>query len=355
MGKDILKDRQMSALEAQFEAQKIAFAPVIFQVARSMRDLKILDILFKHKDGLTLDELSELSNIPRLNLQVLCESAASANIIYEDDEKIFISKIGLFIRSDEMTQANLNFNHFVNYMGLQDLDKSIFSEKPEGLKHFGSWDTIYPALSSLPENVKKAWLEFDHFYSNKSFEEAIDILESLNPKSVLDIGGNTGKFAMAYRKQNMDISITVFDLPQQIKMLKQNIYENNISNISTVEANILLEDTKIPKGFDIVWMSQFLDCFSHEQIVDILKKVKLSMSENTQVMIMEPFWNRQDNKTAAFCIINTSPYFTALANGKSKMFKFEDLECCINEAGLKIEQIYDNIGKCQSILRCKKG
>lgn len=344
----------MSVIEAQFEAQKIAFAPIIFQVARSMKDLKILDILFKHRDGLSLDQLAKLSNVPRLNLQVLCESAASANIIYEEDEKFFISKIGLFIKNDEMTNVNMNFNHFINYFGLYDLDKSIMEERPVGLKHFGSWDTIYQAISSLPKEAKKAWLEFDHFYSDNSFNEAIKILENQNPKTILDIGGNTGKFAIAYKKENPNINITVLDLPQQIKMLKRNIYENSISNISTVEANILHDDTKIPSGFDIVWMSQFLDCFSHEQIVSILKKVKKSMQKDTQVMIMEPFWDRQDNKTAAFCVINTSPYFTALANGNSKMFKFSDLEDCIKEAGLKIVQIQDDIGKCQTILRCVK-
>lgn len=344
----------MSVIEAQFEAQKIAFAPMIFQVTRCMRDLKILDILFKHRDGLTLDELSEISKVPRLNLQVLCESAGSANIIYEEEDKFYISKIGLFLHNDEMTNVNFNFSHFINYLGLYDLDKSILEEKPVGLKHLGSWETIYQGISSLPSDFKKAWFEFDHFYSDNSFSEAIELLESLNPTSILDIGGNTGKFAIAYKNHNPNINITVMDLPQQIKMLKQNIYENNITNISTIGANILQEDTKIPKGFDLVWMSQFLDCFSHEQIISILKRVKESLDEHTKVMIMEPFWDRQTNKTAAFCVINTSPYFTALANGNSKMFKFGDLENCIKQSGLKITKIYDNIGRCQSILQCVK-
>ena len=45
-----------TALEAQYEAQKIAFAPIIFQVARSMRDLGILKTLYLHdKKGLTFE------------------------------------------------------------------------------------------------------------------------------------------------------------------------------------------------------------------------------------------------------------------------------------------------------------
>jgi hypothetical protein len=32
-------------------------------------------------------------------------------------------------------------------------------------------------------------------------------------------------------------------------------------------ANLLDEKTVFPKGFDAIWMSQFLDCFSETEIV----------------------------------------------------------------------------------------
>ena len=36
-------DDKKSAFQAQFDAQKIAFAPIMFQAARSLRDLGILE------------------------------------------------------------------------------------------------------------------------------------------------------------------------------------------------------------------------------------------------------------------------------------------------------------------------
>lgn len=143
------------------------------------------------------------------------------------------------------------------------------------------------------------------------------------------------------------------DLPQQIKLAKQTIYEKNINNISTIEANILMDDSLIPTGFDIIWMSQFLDCFKEEQILYILNKIKKTLTDNSEVCIMEPFWDRQNNETAAYCVINTSPYFTAMANGYSKMFKYSDFEKLVLESGLAIIETIDNIGLCQTIIRCK--
>lgn len=344
---------KLTALEAQYEAQRIAFAPIIFQVARTMRDLKILDLLSKNKNGLTYEELSKKTNLTKYAIQVLCETALSANIIFINDEKVFLTKVGFFINNDRMTNTNMNYNHYVNYLGLYNLEESIIKGTAEGLKVFGDWDTIYPALSTLPQKVKNSWFEFDHLYSDSGFLKAIEILKNLNPKNILDIGGNTGKFATLFASNNPNINITIMDLPQQIKLAKQTIYEKNINNISTIEANILIDDSLIPTGFDIIWMSQFLDCFKEEQILYILNKIKKTLTDNNEICIMEPFWDRQNNETAAYCVINTSPYFTAMANGYSKMFKYTDFEKLLIKSGLSIVEIIDDVGLCQTIIRCK--
>ena len=38
-------------------------------------------------------------------------------------------------------------------------------------------------------------------------------------------------------------------------------------------ANLLDRDVPFPTGFDAVWMSQFLDCFSEEEVISILTRV----------------------------------------------------------------------------------
>jgi hypothetical protein len=50
----------------------------------------------------------------------------------------------------------------------------------------------------------------------------------------------------------------------------------------------------------------------------------------------------------------TSLYFTAIANGNSKMFHSEDLTRLVSQAGLKVETVHDNLGQGHSILVCRK-
>ena len=77
------------------------------------------------------------------------------------------------------------------------------------------------------------------------------------------------------------------------------------------------------------------------------------MTSETRIYIMETLWDRQRFEPAAFCLTMTSLYFTAIANGNSKMYNTEDMETCIHEAGLEIEQIHDHLGQGHSILVVK--
>ena len=120
--------------------------------------------------------------------------------------------------------------------------------------------------------------------------------------------------------------------------------------------NLLDKEASFPKreeGLDAIWMSQFLDCFSEEEIVSILTRAKEAMDSGTRLFIMETFWDRQRFEPAAFCLTMTSLYFTAMANGNSKMYHSDDMIRLVRQAGLEIESIRDGLGQGHSILVCK--
>lgn len=77
------------------------------------------------------------------------------------------------------------------------------------------------------------------------------------------------------------------------------------------------------------------------------------MDENTTLYIMETLWDRQKYETAAFCLTQTSLYFTDIANGNSKMYNSDDLIRLIGKAGLRVDKIHDNLGQGHSIIEVK--
>jgi ubiquinone/menaquinone biosynthesis C-methylase UbiE len=249
----------------------------------------------------------------------------------------------------------MDFINDVNYNGLSHLDESIATGKPAGLKEFGNWKTIYEGLSQLPDQVQKSWFAFDHFFSDDVFLRVLPLVYGNSVKKLLDVGGNTGKWAIASAIHYPDIHITIVDLPGQINVAKTRIKEAGLQDrISFLPVNILDDSVIFPKGYDAIWFSQCLDCFSEKEIVSILKKCYEALDENGQVIILEPFWDRQKFEIAAFCLQQTSVYFTTLANGNSQMYSTETFFKCIEQAGFKIVEEINNIGLSQTLLKCKK-
>ena len=79
------------------------------------------------------------------------------------------------------------------------------------------------------------------------------------------------------------------------------------------------------------------------------------MSPQSTLYILELFWDRQPNEAAAFCLQQTSLYFTCLANGNSQMYHSSDLLRCVTEAGLKVVEDRDGVGIYHTLLKCRKG
>ena len=361
-------EEQLSAREAQRLAEFIAWGPVVFQASRLMVKWGILDILRDADEGLTRQEIRDrlrftvygLQSLSDYAVKCLLEASLSIGTILVDPEteRYSLSKTGWFLINDPATRVNLDFNHDVNYEGWFHLEESLKNGKPEGLKHFGDWPTVYEGLSSLPPQVQKSWFGFDHFYSDSSFPEALKIIfDEHHVKSLYDVGGNTGKWALQCVGYDPTVQVTILDLPQQIGMMKENVKgKTGADRISGYGINLLDEKALFPKregGLDAIWMSQFLDCFSMEEIVGILKRAKAAMTADTRIYIMETLWDRQRFEPAAFCLTMTSLYFTAIANGNSKMYNTEDMVQCIHEAGLEVEQIHDHLGQGHSILVVK--
>ena len=349
---------RLTACEAQQRAEWIAWGPVVFQSQRLMLKFGILDLLRNSSEGMTISEVAGQTGLSLYAVKVLMEASLSVGtvLVNPDTDRFTLAKTGWFLLNDDFTRVNIDFNHDVNYEGWFRLEEALREGRPAGLEHFGSWPTIYEGLAQMPTQVQKSWFGFDHFYSDGSFEQALEIVFARKPLTLLDVGGNTGRWALQCVAHDADVCVTVMDLPQQVAMMKQQTAgHEGAERIEGYGADLLNPSTPFPtdKHYDAIWMSQFLDCFSEEQVLSILKRAASIMDGGSRLYIMETLWDRQQFETAAFCLTMTSLYFTALANGNSKMFHSDDLIRLVRQAGMEVETIYDHLGLGHSVIELR--
>lgn len=386
-------DTKMKMVDAKSEAQKIAFSPLTFQAVRAALNLGILKVLDDSDEkGISVQEIENKLSLNHYTVSTLLEVLESAGIISVKDGLYSATKVARCFLYDDMTRINMNFVHDVCYQGAFYLQESFINGKAEGLKVFGKWPTIYEGLSQLPQQVRKSWFAFDHFYSDNAFSDVIRIILAKEPERLYDVGCNTGKFELALFAKGFDGTVTLLDLPQQLDKAQENLKAAGYDkNCIFYPVDVLKKETKFPEASlnennylksncqetkksdiaeiedssgitnkaalppDAILMSQFLDCFSKEEIISILKKAEAVMTEKSKLYILEPFWDNQRFEAAKLSLTHTSLYFTAIANGNSKMYSQKEMEECAGKAGLKILKVHENIGSHEyTLLECTK-
>lgn len=347
----------LTAMQAKELAQYLAFAPIAFQAARSLLRLGILEALdAAGKQGCDVAALAQQTGVDEYGVQVLLDMGMSSRLVTFDGSLYRLAKTGYFLLHDDMTRVNMAFTDDVCYRAMEHLDDAIRDGRPAGLSELGDWPTIYPALAALPEPARTSWFEFDHFYSDRAFPELLKQIFGDNaPQHIVDVGANTGRWASQCLKHDASVQMTLVDLPQQLQLAGASMVQQGFAQrVSLHPANMLEPDVRLPRSGDLWWMSQFLDCFSPEQVLHILRAAHAAMPDDARLYILELFWDRQQHAAASYSLNATSLYFTCLANGNSRFYRSDELLRLVHEAGFVLLSEEDDVGLGHTLFRLAK-
>ena len=282
-------------LLARFAAQRLAFAPLMFQACRALRDVGILERLSLARErGVTAADAVETCGVSRYAAELLLEAGlASGLCTFEDvapEPRFFITAMGVYWLRDPLTRVNAEFNHHVCFKGSFHLRESLLEGRPAGLPEIDATGaaTVYEALRSLSPEVKKAWFDFDHHYSDGVFEQCLPRVLTGPAPTVVDVGGNTGRFARLCLEHSRTAHLTLVDLPGQLAVAGDNLAVFP-GRFTLAPTNLLEAAVPLPAGADVYWLSQFLDCFSEREIVSILSRVRAAMRPDSRTYILETY------------------------------------------------------------------
>lgn len=344
----------LSALEAISAAQWLAFAPLAFQAATVMRDRGVLAALGDAPDGRSVDEVAAATGLSIYATRVLLEAGLGLRIVWRREGRFHLAKLGRILLEDEMTRVNFNFSRDVCYRAAAHLDESLTEGRPAGLHELGPWTTLYEGLSVLPEPALSSWHAFDHFHSDLAFRSVGERLELNPPSRLLDIGCNTGRWAELCLSRLQATEIGLADLPLQLDRARSRLSSNvHLHRVRFHPVDMLDPAAELPGGYDFIWLSQFLDCFSESQIVEILGKVRAAMAPEARLWILELFWDRQRFAAAALSLQLTSLYFACVANGNSQMYDSGVFIELVERAGFEICEVTDKVGEFHTLLECR--
>jgi len=149
-------------------------------------------------------------------------------------------------------------------------------------------------INERGEEWLDAFINAMHDRGKKQAPAQISKIDLKNVESVLDVGGGSGCFCMAFLKRKPELKTAIFDLPNVIPISKRIIEKEGFSGkIEYFEGDYTKDE--LPQGFDLVFLSAIIHSNSFDTNQELVNKCYNSLNTNGKIVIQD--WIMNDAKT----------------------------------------------------------
>ena len=156
-------------------------------------------------------------------------------------------------------------------------------------------------IDPVAERDDKWFKSFIAAMHNRAYMEAPSLVQQIDltgVKKVLDVGGGSGAYSMAFVKAGDDIRSTVFDLPNVVKMTENYVREEGLEDkIDTAPGDYNKDE--LPSGYDMAFLSAIIHINSPEQNIALIKRVSRALNPSGRIVISD-FIMDDDRTSPAF-------------------------------------------------------
>jgi ubiquinone/menaquinone biosynthesis C-methylase UbiE len=160
-----------------------------------------------------------------------------------------------------------------------------------------TWSALTPVIRHGRSMVKKGlndrgkkWLKpfiaTMHERGRRDAAFVARMIDLSGVSRVLDVGGGSGAYAMAFVKAHKNITATVFDLSNVVPLTKKYIKGEGLSN----KIKVVVGDYNVnalPGGFDAVFLSAIIHMNSPEQNKALFRKARFALRDSGQIIIQD--------------------------------------------------------------------
>jgi precorrin-6B methylase 2 len=156
--------------------------------------------------------------------------------------------------------------------------------------------------------------------------EVVGRLQPLNFTHLLDVGGASGTWTIAFLKVAPHAKATIFDLPDVIPMAGKRIAEAGLTDrVRLVEGDFYEDD--LPAGADLAWLGAIAHQNSREQNRSIFAKAHAALRKNGTIVIRDVVMDPSHTAPAAGALFAVNMLVGTSAGGTYSLDEYtEDLK-----------------------------
>ncbi|MBU2489016.1 MAG: acetylserotonin O-methyltransferase, partial [Proteobacteria bacterium] len=178
-----------------------------------------------------------------------------------------------------------------------------------GVHLWDSWSTLTAAVKkggavgSGPVNDRgeewlTAFIAAMHWRASAQAGAIASMVGVRENDRVLDVGGGSGAYAMAFCRQADGVTATVLDLPNVIPITRGYLEKAGMAGVVETVAGDY-ETSGLPHGYDLVWLSAIVHSNGPERNAELIAKAAASVNSRGRVAVQE-FVMDPDRTSPAF-------------------------------------------------------
>lgn len=202
------------------------------------------------------------------------------------------------------------------------------------------WSRLTRVVEGIPSPTKqldfsrsaeelKAFIGAMHSIGAPLAKQIAAAVDAGGARALLDVGGGSGTYAIAFLRAFPGMKATVFDLPEVIAMARARLQQEGLLDRVTLVSGNFHHD-ELPGGHDLVLVSAIIHSNSPEQNLDLYRRIFRALQPGGRVLIrdhvMDP--DRIQPKDGAIFAINM---LVGTMGGST--YTFEEIETGLAAAG----------------------
>jgi (2Fe-2S) ferredoxin/SAM-dependent methyltransferase len=114
----------------------------------------------------------------------------------------------------------------------------------------------------------------------------VKALGTTGVRRILDLGGGSGAYSIAFAKASPDVRCEILDLPEVVPLTIEYVSRAGVSAQVSLRAGDMLRDD-FGSGYDIVMLNAICHMFSEEQNRDIFRRARQALAPNGRLVVQD--------------------------------------------------------------------
>lgn len=139
---------------------------------------------------------------------------------------------------------------------------------------------------ALADNNIKAFIGAMHVVASKMAPQVVAAINPGPARHLLDVGGGSGTYALAFLSAVPEMKATLFDLPRVIEMARERVQAAGLAHRVTLAAGDFYQD-ELPAGHDLAILSAIIHQNSPNQNEILFGKIYRSLDAGGRIVIRD--------------------------------------------------------------------